>query len=45
MTNDGHARDMIAIIFLVGAIAVCVLAAAFGVDSRHVDTDHSRRNL
>jgi hypothetical protein len=36
---------MTAILFLVGLIAVCVLGAVFGADSRHVDTDHSRRNL
>jgi hypothetical protein len=36
---------MIAIAFLVGLIAVCVLGAVYGADSRHVDTGHSRRNL
>jgi hypothetical protein len=37
-------RRMTAILFLLAVIAVCVLAAAYGTDSRHVDT-HSRRNL
>jgi hypothetical protein len=36
---------MIPIAFLVGLIAVCVLGAVYGADSRHVDTSHSRRNL
>jgi hypothetical protein len=36
---------MTAIFFLIGLIAVCVLGAAYGADSRHVDTDHSRRNI
>jgi len=36
---------MTAIFFLVGLVAVCVLGAVFGADSRHVDTGHSRRNL
>jgi hypothetical protein len=36
---------MTAIFFLVGIIAVCVLGAVFGTDSRHVDTADSRRNI
>jgi hypothetical protein len=36
---------MIAVFFLLGLIAVCVLGAVYGADSRHVDTGHSRRNL
>ena len=36
---------MTAIFFLIGLIAICVLGAVFGADSRHVDTDHQRRNL
>jgi hypothetical protein len=36
---------MTAIFFLVGLVAVCVLGAVYGTDSRHVDTDHSRRNI
>ena len=36
---------MAAILFLVGIVAVCVLGAAFGADSRHVDSGHARRNL
>jgi hypothetical protein len=36
---------MTAIFFLIGLIAVCVLCAVYGTDSRHVDTDHPRRNL
>jgi hypothetical protein len=36
---------MTAIFVLVGLVAVCVLSAVKGIDSRHVDTDHSRRNL
>ena len=36
---------MTAILFLVGFVAVCVLGAVYGTDSRHVDTDHGRRNL
>jgi hypothetical protein len=36
---------MTAIIFLVGIVAVCVLGAIRGTDSRHVDTDYHRRNI
>jgi hypothetical protein len=36
---------MFAIIFIAGIIAVCVLAAVYGTDSRHVDTGHPRRNI
>jgi hypothetical protein len=36
---------MTAILFLLGAIAVCVLAACYGSDSRHVDPDRGRRNI
>jgi hypothetical protein len=36
---------MVAILVLAGAIAVCVLGAVFGSDSRHVDTGHTRRNI
>ena len=36
---------MIEIAFIVAVIGVCVLAAAFGADSRHVDTGRPRRNL
>jgi hypothetical protein len=35
---------MTAIFFLLVVIAVCVLGAAYGADSRHVDGD-VRRNL
>jgi hypothetical protein len=38
-------RRMLAILILAGALAVCVLGAAFGSDSRHVDTGHTRRNI
>lgn len=33
---------MTAIIFLVGIVAVCVLGAVYGTDSRHID---GRRNI
>ena len=36
---------MTALFFLVGFVAVCVLGALYGTDSRHVDAGHSRRNL
>ena len=36
---------MTAILFLLGVIAVCVLGATYGADSRHIDSDRSRRNL
>jgi hypothetical protein len=36
---------MTAILFLVGIVAVCVLGAAFGADSRHDGTGHARRNI
>ena len=36
---------MTAIFFLVGIIAVCVLGAVYGTDSRHVDTADRRRNI
>ena len=36
---------MIAILFLLAVIAVCVLGAVYGADSRHVDTGRSRSNL
>jgi hypothetical protein len=36
---------MTAIFFLIGIVAVCVLGAVFGADSRHVDTGPSRRNI
>jgi hypothetical protein len=36
---------MTAILFLVGVIAVCVLGAVYGADSRHVDTNDHRRNI
>jgi hypothetical protein len=36
---------MTAIFFLVGLVAVCVLGAFYGADSRHTDTGHSRRNI
>jgi hypothetical protein len=38
-------QDMTAILFLLGVVAVCVLGAAFGTDSRHVDAGRSHRNL
>ncbi len=36
---------MIAILFLLGVLAVCVLGAVYGADSRHGDTGRSRPNL
>jgi len=36
---------MTAIFFLIGLVAVCVLGAVYGADSRHTDTGHGRRNL
>jgi hypothetical protein len=36
---------MFALFVLLGLVAVCVLGAVYGADSRHVDTGHSRRNL
>ena len=36
---------MTALLLLVGFVAVCVLGALYGADSRHVDTGRSRRNL
>jgi len=36
---------MTAIFFLVGLVAVCVLGAVYGTDSRYTDTGHSRRNI
>jgi hypothetical protein len=36
---------MTAILFLLGVVAVCVLGAVYGSDSRHVDASRGRRNL
>ncbi len=36
---------MIAILFLLAVIAVCVLGAVYGADSRHVDAGRPRSNL
>ncbi len=36
---------MTALVFLVAAIAVCILAAAYGRDSRPVERGRHRRNL
>jgi len=35
---------MVAIAFLIALIAVCVLGALFGADSRHTGTGHQRPN-
>jgi hypothetical protein len=35
---------MAAIAFLIAFVVLCVLCAAFGADSRHVDTGHHRSN-
>ncbi len=43
--RPSYAEAMIAILIVVGIVAVCVLAAVYGTDSRHVDTGHPRRNL
>jgi hypothetical protein len=40
-----HPQAVLAILFLLGVIVVCVLGAAFGTDSRHADTGRGRRNL
>ena len=37
--------DMFAIAFVIGIVALCVLAAFYGVDSRHDEPGRHRPNL
>jgi hypothetical protein len=37
--------DMFAILFIAGLLALCILAAFFGVDSRPYEPNHHRPNL
>jgi hypothetical protein len=36
---------MAALLFLIVVVGLCVVAARYGVDSRHVDRGHHRPNL
>ena len=37
--------NMFEAIFLIGILAICVLSAFYGADSRHDDSRHHRANL
>jgi hypothetical protein len=45
MVKGSHNEPMTSFILFVGIVAVCVLGAAFGADSRHDGTGHARRNI
>lgn len=46
MVTVADNADMFAIAFLIGLLVLCILAAFYGVDSRHQDEQrHHRTNL
>jgi len=42
MLSVVHNEDMFAIAFLIGLLALCVLAGFYGADSRHTDEPDGR---
>ena len=45
MITVAHNGDMFAIAFVIGLLALCVLAAFYGADSRHDESERHRPNL
>lgn len=45
MMEVADTEDMFAIAFLIGLLALCVLAGFYGIDSRHEGPGRHRSNL